>query len=200
MESFLAEYGVLAILVSALLQGELAVAMGGVLVHQDVVSASGAVAAGSLAAFSSSQGFFFLGRSLRDHAFVRRMMARPSFARATALFERHPSTFVMGYHFLPGFQAISPLAIGTTAISGTRFAVLNAIVSIIWANAFTGLGYALGHSMAFVVGELRLIEHLLLGFVGVLALLLVARRIAHRWAEAHHDALNRAATSPPALP
>lgn len=199
MEAFLAEYGALAILVSALLQGELAVAMGGVLVHQDLVSAGGAVTAGSLAAFSSSQGFFFLGRSLRDHAFVQRMMTRPSFARAKALFERHPAAFVMGYHFLPGFQAISPLAIGTTAISGTRFAILNAVSSFVWANAFTGLGYALGRSMEFVVGELRLIEHLLLGFVGVLALFLVARRLAHRWAEARHMALN-AATSPPASP
>ncbi|WP_447724455.1 DedA family protein [Sphingomonas koreensis] len=186
MESFLAEYGVLAILVSALLQGELAVAMGGVLVHQNVVSVTGAVGAGSLAAFSSSQGFFFLGRSLRDRPFVQRMMARPGFARARSLFERYPSGFVLGYHFLPGFQAISPLAIGTTAISGTRFALLNAVSSFIWANSFTGLGYALGNSMEFVLGELRLIEHLLLGLVAVLALLLAARRLAHRWAGAHH--------------
>lgn len=186
MESFLAEYGVFAILVSALLQGELAVAMGGVLVHQDLVSASGAVSAGSLAAFSSSQGFFFLGRSLRAHPFVQRMMARPSFARARALLERHPTGFVIGYHFLPGFQAISPLAIGTTAISGTRFALLNAFASILWANAFTGLGYALGNSMEFVLGELRLIEHLLLGIAAVLAFFLIARRLARRWVQAHH--------------
>ncbi|MCW4460323.1 DedA family protein [Sphingomonas sp. BT-65] len=198
MESFLAEYGVFAILVSALFQGELAVAMGGVLVHQDVVSASGAIGAGSLAAFSSSQGFFFLGRSLRDHAFVRRMIARPGFARAKALFERHPGSFMIGYHFLPGFQAISPLAIGTTAISGTRFALLNAIASILWSNAFTGLGYALGNSMEFVLGELRLIEHLLLGVAVVLALFLIGRRLAHRWAEAR--TLNRAAAAPPASP
>lgn len=196
MEAFLAEYGVFAILVSALLQGELAVAMGGVLVHQDVVSASGAVGAGSLAAFSSSQGFFFLGRSLRDHAFVRRMMARPGFARAKALFERHPGGFMIGYHFLPGFQAISPLAIGTTAISGTRFAVLNAIASFLWANAFTGLGYALGNSMAFVVGELRLIEHLLLGVVVVVTLFLIGRHLAHRWTAKH--SLSHAAAAPPA--
>lgn len=188
MESFLAEYGVLAILVSALFQGELAVAMGGVLVHQDVVSTTGAVGAGSLAAFSSSQGFFFLGRSLRDHRFVRRMMARPSFTRAKSLFEQHPSGFVFGYHFLPGFQAISPLAIGTTAISGTRFAILNAISSFVWANSFTGLGYALGNSMEFVLGELRLIEHLLLGLAAVLVLFLAGRRLAHRWALSHHDA------------
>lgn len=185
MESFLAEYGVFAILVSALFQGELAVAMGGVLVHQDLVSASGAVGAGSLAAFSSSQGFFFLGRSLREHAFVRRMIARPAFARAKALFERHPAGFMIGYHFLPGFQAISPLAIGTTAISGTRFALLNAFASILWSNAFTGLGYALGNSMEFVLGELRLVEHLLLGVALVLALFLIGRRLAHRWAQAH---------------
>ncbi|HEY0624035.1 DedA family protein [Sphingomonas sp.] len=186
MESFLAEYGALAILVSALFQGELAVAMGGVLVHQDVVSAAGAVGAGSIAAFSSSQGFFFLGRSLRNYRFVRRMMARPSFARAKSLFERHPSGFVFGYHFIPGFQAISPLAIGTTAISGARFAVLNAIASFIWANSFTGLGYALGNSMEFVLGELRLIEHLLLGLAAILALFLIARCLAHRWTRARH--------------
>lgn len=194
MESFLAEYGVIAILVSALFQGELAVAMGGVLAHQQLVSVPGAIGAGSLAAFSSSQGFFFLGRSLRDRRFVRRMMARPSFARARALFERHPSGFVFGYHFLPGFQAISPLAIGTTAIGGTRFAILNAVSSFIWANSFTGLGYALGNSMEFVLGELRLIEHLLLGLAAVLALFLIARRLAHRWAS------SRAAAAPPASP
>lgn len=186
MESFLAEYGVLAILVSAFFQGELAVAMGGVLAHQDLVSVPGAVGAGSLAAFTSSQGFFFLGRSLRDRPFVRRMMARPGFTRARSLFERHPSGFVFGYHFIPGFQAVSPLAIGTTAISGARFALLNAFASFIWANSFTGLGYALGNSMEFVLGELRLIEHLLLGLAAVLVLFLVARRVVHRWTLAHH--------------
>lgn len=162
LETLLARYGVLALFVGAGLEGETVVVIGGLLAHRGLITPAEAIAATAAGSFLADQFFFALGRRFRDHLWVRRVAARPTFARALAAFERRPTAFVLAFRFLYGLRVVSPLAIGTTRLPAWRFVPLNAIAALAWAALFTTLGYVFGHGVEAAFGRLRPVEHVLL--------------------------------------
>lgn len=176
----MARYGLAAIFLGAGLEGETVVIAGGLLAHQGTVPLAGAIAAAATGSFAADQLFFLAGRRWRDHALVRRVTARPAFARALAAFERHPAGFIVAFRFLYGLRTISPIAIGTTQVPARRFVLLNAAAAVIWGALFTTLGYLFGHGIEGLFGRLRPGGHtLLLVAGGVLAAAAVVQIV--RW-------------------
>ena len=188
IETLVAQYGLIALFAGAGLEGETVVVTGGVLAHRDLVPLWGAAAAAAGGSFMADQIFFALGRRYRDHPRVRRVMARPAFARALSTLERHPVGFILAFRFLYGLRTVSPIAIGTSQLPFGRFAALNAVAAIAWASLFTGLGYAFGEGIEELAG--RFTPHLptLLGVAaGVAAIALILRLILIRRAAGRSD-------------
>lgn len=182
LETLIAQYGLAALFVGAGVEGESVVMLGGLMVHRGLLPYWPAIAAAAGGTFLADQAFFLLGRKFRDHPRVRTLMARPAFARAAAIFARHPTAFVFAFRFLYGLRIASPLAIGTTALPAVRFLLLNALAALLWATIFVTLGYWFGLGLEAAFGRFRAIEHLLLiglGAAAAVALLgwLVRRRL-----------------------
>ncbi len=177
LAAIIARYGLLAVFAGAAIEGETAVMTGGLLVHQGLLPFLGTAAAATAGSFCADEAFFLLGRRFRDHPRVRRIAARPAFARALNMVERHPTGFVVAFRFLYGLRTVSPVAIGTSAISARRFVALNALAAVLWGLAFTGIGYVFGHGIELAFGRLRSAAHIA-GAVAVLA----AATLALAWA------------------
>ncbi len=155
IEAILSQYGLIALFFGAGLEGETVVVTGGVLAHRGIVPLPAAMAVAVLGSFVADQLFFLLGRRYRQHPRVRRIMARPAFARALATFERHPTGFILGFRFLYGVRTISPIAIGTTSVSQHSFMALNAVAAAVWGTAFTGIGYWFGSGFDALLNRYR---------------------------------------------
>ncbi len=155
IEAILAQYGLIALFLGAGLEGETVVVTGGLLAHRGVVPLPAAMAVAVAGSFVADQLFFLLGRRYRQHPRVRRIMARRAFARALATFERHPTGFILGFRFLYGVRTISPVAIGTTAVSQRRFMALNAVAATVWGIGFTGIGYWFGNGFDALLARYR---------------------------------------------
>jgi hypothetical protein len=54
------------------------------------------------AATAADQTFFAVGRSFRNHRRVRTVAAKPAFAKAMVMLERHPILLMIGFRFLYG--------------------------------------------------------------------------------------------------
>ncbi|GGB38885.1 DedA family protein [Sphingomonas metalli] len=147
IEAIIARYGLIALFFGAGLEGETAVVTGGILSHRGLLPLAGAAAVAVAGSFVADQLFFLIGRRFRHHPRVRRIMARPAFARALAAFERRPTGFILGFRFLYGLRTISPIAIGTTSVAHRQFLALNALAAIVWGVTFTGLGYVFGDGL-----------------------------------------------------
>lgn len=147
IESFITNYGTAAIFLGAAFEGETSVVTGGLLAHQHLVSLWGSAVAAVTGSFFADQLFFFVGRRYRDSARVRRIAAKPAFARALQTLDRHPTGFILGFRFLYGLRTISPIAIGTSQIPARTFLLLNAISAVVWGVLFTALGYIFGDSL-----------------------------------------------------
>ncbi len=153
IEALVARYGLLALFFGAGIEGETVVVLGGIMVHRGAIPYAGAIAAAAIGSFIADQLFFAAGRRFRNHPRVRRLSARPAFAKALAAFERRPTLFVFAFRFLYGLRTVSPVAIGTTGLSTGRFMALNGAAAVVWAATFVSVGYWFGHGLSELIGR-----------------------------------------------
>ncbi len=153
IEILIARYGLAALFLGAGLEGETMVVLGGIMVQRGTFPFVGAVLAAAAGSFVADQLFFAGGRRFRDHPRVRRVSARPAFARALRAFDRHPTLFVFAFRFLYGLRTVSPVAIGTTRLPTARFMALNGTAALVWATMFVSIGYWFGHGLAAAIGR-----------------------------------------------
>ena len=175
------QYGLIAVLLGCIAEGESVAMLAGFLTHQGVFGPLPAFATMFFGAFLGDFGLFLAGRHFTDHPRIQRLKARPGFARAAALIDRHPNLYVLFNRYIYGFRAVGGIAAGLSAISATRFAVLNVISSALWALLFGALGFFLGAGAEQVLGRALLHhERLVFGLGAALLIALAAGYYAHR--------------------
>ena len=185
IHQFVEQYGLIAVFLGCVAEGESAAILGGFFAHQQVFVLWQAFLAAFLGAFAGDTFFFTLGRSFADHPYVIRLRRRPGFRRAYRLLNTHPNIFVLSNRYVYGMRLVGGIAAGLSTIAAPRFVILNAISSIIWAVLFSTIGYVFGLGAEHFVGQaLMRHERLFIGLgigltVAVLAWL-VARHIAKR--------------------
>lgn len=185
IDLIIARYGLAAVCLGAGIEGETAVMAGGVLAHQDLVSLPGAALAAAVGSFVADQAFFSIGRRFRDRTYVRNVLAKPAAERAITLLERHPDRFILAIRFLYGIRTLSPIAVGTSGVSRTRFMALNAVAAIVWAVLFTAIGFELGGGLKSLLRRAHSFAPALIGLIvvvgGALVVVrLICRRLHHR--------------------
>jgi len=144
LEALVLRYGVVAIFLGAGIEGEPFALASGVLAHRHWLPTWLAIGAAICGAVAIDQFWFHLSRHFQRSRLVRRVVQRPSFARALALIERYPVRFVLLFRFAYGLRAVAPVAIGASRVPTRLFVPLNIAAAIVWGLAFTGAGYLIG--------------------------------------------------------
>ena len=159
IDALVAHYGLFAVLLGAAIEGETVVATGGLFAHRGILPLQGVMAAAALGSFLIDQVFFLLGRYARHSRFVRGITDKKLFAKALGFIERHPISFIFAFRFMWGFRTISPIALGTTAVSARLFILLNGLAAILWAVVITAAAYAFAGSLKALGVQLKTFEH-----------------------------------------
>jgi membrane protein DedA with SNARE-associated domain len=178
-------YGLVAVFLGCLAEGESAAILGGFFAHQQVFVLWQTFAAAFLGAFLGDTAFFILGRSFAEHPYVKRLSQRPGFNHAYRLVHAHPNLFVLGNRYLYGMRLVGGIAAGLSGIAVPRFIALNAASSIVWSALFSSVGYIFGLGAERIIGRAlvhheRLLIALSIGVVVVALAALVAHCIAGR--------------------
>ncbi|MFD2055984.1 DedA family protein [Mesorhizobium calcicola] len=179
------QYGLLAVFLGCVAEGESAAILGGFFAHQQVFVLWHAFLAAALGAFVGDTFFFILGRSFADHPYVVRLRKRPGFRRAFRLLNTHPDIFVLSNRYVYGMRLVGGVAAGLSNIAAPRFVILNAISSTTWAVLFSTIGYVFGLGAEHFIGQaLMRHERLLVGLgIGLTVAILawfVARHVARK--------------------
>ncbi|MGX9177754.1 DedA family protein [Mesorhizobium sp. BHbdii] len=174
------QYGLIAVFLGCVAEGESAALLGGFFAHQHVFVLWQAFLAASIGAFVGDTLFFTLGRSFANHPLVIKLRGRPGFSHAYRLVSNHPDIFVLSNRFIYGLRLVGGIAAGLSGIAVTRFVILNVISSIVWAGSFTTIGYVFGLGAERIVGQ-ALVRHerLLIALAIGLAAVVLAWFIAH---------------------
>jgi membrane protein DedA with SNARE-associated domain len=191
------QYGLIAVFLGCVAEGESAAILGGFFAHQHVFILWQAFLAAALGAFVGDTFFFILGRSFADHPSVLKLKARPGFNHAYRLVSSHPNIFVLSNRYIYGLRLVGGIAAGFASITVTRFVTLNAISSMVWAALFCTIGYVFGLGAERIVGQAlhrheRLLVALAIGLVVAILAWVLARSVAKK--ERAKDARDSEAT------
>lgn len=179
------QYGLYAVFLGCVAEGESAAILGGFFAHQGLFAPWQAFLAAFAGAFLGDTLFFLAGRRYADHPRIARLRQRAGFSHAFALVQKHPNIFVLTNRYIYGLRLVGGIAAGMAEIPVWRFAVLNAISSMVWAVLFGSLGYFFGIGAEAVIGRAlahhhRLVIGLGIGLSAAVVGWLVARHLARR--------------------
>lgn len=175
INQLIAQYGLLAVFLGCLAEGETAALLGGFFAHQQVFAFWQTALAAFCGATLGDTALFLIGRRFAQRPWVRRLRGRPGFERADRLVREHPGLFVLGNRFLYGMRLVGGVAAGLTEMALWRFALLNALSALVWALLFSTLGYLFGLGARQLLGRaLHAHERPLLALLMVLAVVLFA--------------------------
>lgn len=181
LEAIIARYGLLGIFLGAGVEGEAVVITGGVIAHRGLLPLWGVMVAAAIGSFLVDQLWFLCGRLFRHRRWVKRLMAKPAFARAQDFLEKRPVAFILAFRFIYGMRTASPIAIGISRIPTRLFVPLNAIAAAVWAPLIAALGYGFGGVVEAWMGRARSAVGVMLAAAAVLLLLVLAFHAGRRW-------------------
>jgi membrane protein DedA with SNARE-associated domain len=180
---FVEQYGLIAILLGCVAEGESFAILGGFFAHQEILSLWGVLLAAFLGSFLGDGAFFLAGRHFSDYPIVRRLRRKRGFSHAYRLVKRHPNIFVLTNRFIYGLRLVGGVAAGMADIPATRFILLNALSSVIWSGVFVWLGYFFGLGAETLIGDtIKTYERLWIGLAIAALAAIVAGIVAHRMA------------------
>jgi membrane protein DedA with SNARE-associated domain len=163
------QYGLLAVFLGCLAEGESAATLAGFFAHQRVFSTGVAAALVFAGAFLGDVGFFVAGRAFADSAFVNRARRKPGFGAGMAFVERHPVLSVIVNRYIYGLRIAGAVAAGLSNMSAVTFLIANAVSAMIWTAVFFSLGYYVGQGAETLIGR-ALHNHVRLTLAVVLGL------------------------------
>lgn len=173
IESAIATYGYLAIMLGVFVEGEAIVLTAGFLAQQGLLELHWVMTASVVGSILTYQFFFLLGRLKGRAVLDNRPGWQPRVTRIRGMLERHDLPIILGYRVLFGLRAVTPFALGMTGISHLRFTLLDLIPAVVWGLGVSWIGFALGKGAEKLLGNLEDYQLWLAGAAVLIGLLVV---------------------------
>lgn len=186
IQSLIETYGLVAVFLGCVAEGETAAVLGGFFAHQHVFEPWHAYLATFLGAFTGDSLLFLAGRRFSGHPFVARLRGGKATGAALALVDRHPHMFVLANRYAYGMRMAGGVIAGLSRIPASHFFALNALSAAVWAAIFGAAGYFLGATAEQVFGaalhdhQRLIVAAAIAGVALALGLVVVRRRAGAR--------------------
>ncbi|MGP1527854.1 MAG: DedA family protein [Campylobacter sp.] len=138
------QYAYLILFLWCILEGELALILGGILAHKGYIDIRLAIFIAGLGAFVGDQIYFYIGRYNQKFITKRLSSQRSKFAIAHLLLQRYGWILIFLQRYLYGFRTIIPMSIGITRYNARKFALINLISGWCWAAITIVLAWYFG--------------------------------------------------------
>lgn len=163
------QYGYWAVLLGAVLEGEISVLLGAIAAHEGLLQLGGVMLAAFTGTMISDVGFYLAGHHFGRPALSRRSLRWRARARLTErLLARYGAPAIFGFRFVFGLRSVAPFVFGTVNVRPLRFLLLSGLGAAVWAVSFSFLGVLLANALQATIVYLRHVE------IALLALLLFA--------------------------
>ena len=151
-------YGYAAVFAGSFLEGETVLALSGLAAQRGYLALPWVIAIAAAGGLVGDQVYFGIGRLVGARLVARFPSLRPGVERANRLLHRYAVPLIIGIRFIYGLRIVGPMAIGMSGIHWLRFALLNFVGAVLWALVVAGIGYVLGDTLTWLVGDLAGIE------------------------------------------
>jgi len=161
LESLVADYGLLAVLIGTFFEGETIAVIGGFAAKSGVLRLEMVMLCAFLGSLCGDQVAFLLGRKYGQKWAQTHPKWQPRLARALELIDRHRTWLILSFRFFYGLRNVLSFAFGFTNVKFFRFMLLNAVGAAIWAVAAVGAGYLFGQVIELVLHDIKEYQYVL---------------------------------------
>ena len=144
MESFLEEFGYLALMIGSFFEGETAILIASSLIHKGFFSATPTIIAGFAGSFISDWLYYLIGRANGKLFVDKRPKLKSRLDPINILFQKHRLPILLSYRFLYGFRVIIPIVIGMSGVKPSQFLFFSVASGLVWAATVSTAGYLAG--------------------------------------------------------
>ena len=135
--------------------------------------------------YASDSFYFLLGRKKGKEWLNKHTRFKDRYALIDRQLDRYPILIFLIYRYMYGFRTIAPLVIGASSTPTSKFFILSAFSTLIWAVSYGAVGYFFGEVIKTRLGHIENIEKyiiaiLLLAGGAIFVLYRVRRRNSKR--------------------
>jgi membrane protein DedA with SNARE-associated domain len=155
LETFVTTYGYPALFTGVFLEGESVLLIAGFLAHNGYLNLLLVILVAFAGAFCGDQFFFRIGRHKGIAYLKRRPHLRCRVDAIGSFLHRYQIVAVLGYRFMYGMRTITPIILGASRFSASRFALLNLCSTLLWAAVIATAGYFFGEAIHVVLKDVK---------------------------------------------
>lgn len=144
MESFLEQFGYLALLIGTFFEGETAILIASSLINQGLFDGPPTMIVAFAGSFISDWLYYFIGRLNGKYFVARRPKLKAKLEPVQRLFRKHQLQILFSYRFLYGFRVIIPIVIGMSHIKPVQYLFYSVVSGLFWATTVSTVGYFIG--------------------------------------------------------
>ena len=171
LDSFIRNYGYLALLVGTFLEGETILMLGGLSAQLGYLDLSLVMVVAFIGSFSGDQFYFIVGRLKGAELLTKHQRLRARVSKVHCYLERYHDLIMLAFRFVYGIRIMTPFVLGMNPrIRTGRFFVFNAIGAAIWSVVVAGGGYLFGHALELVLSDIKHYEQVIMIGMAVLGL------------------------------
>lgn len=167
MESFLHQYGALAVFAGMWVEGETVLVIAGFLAHQKLLAYGSAYVAAVLGTSAFDSAVYTAGRLSGRVAVLGRFHRRAQAACARLGDFHHRPLIFLAVRFLYGLRTPFLFLVGGSRLGWGRFLVRDLPAVAVWAAVWLFFGHTIGHLLTLGLGHLH--HHIRLAVVAVVA-------------------------------
>lgn len=160
INSYITHYGLVAIFIGCFVEGETVAMTGGIFAQRELLSLRYVMITAAMAVYCSDILFFFIGRYYKDSKWVKRTCQKPAFAKALNAVSKYQIWFAFTLRFMAGMRTVGLFVLAQSTLSMVKFAIIDAFSVVIWACAYTLIGYGISHVIIAHFHDTTLTEYI----------------------------------------
>jgi membrane protein DedA with SNARE-associated domain len=168
------DYGYGAVAVGAFLEGETVLILAAVSAHLGYLKLPIVVIVAAVCAFLGDTFFFFSGRFYGPRLMRRFPALAAAVPRVDRLIGRWHALAVILLRFTYGLRIAGPIVLGAGRMTTLTFVWANAFGALLWAILLGAIGWGFGHAAARLLGNVARAEHIAIGVVIAIIVLVTA--------------------------
>jgi membrane protein DedA with SNARE-associated domain len=171
----LLSYGYIVLFFAAAIEGDASLLTATFLAHRGYFSLPAVIATAALATCCANQAYYWLGRR-HGRSALDRLRNHRLFGWLRQMLSRHSLWLLFASRFLYGFRIAIPLGCGATGMSPAVFAGIDVAGAVLWSVVIGMTGWAIGHSLDLLIGDIRRHEQAIAVVLLVVAFAVLAIR------------------------
>lgn len=174
LEGFLEQYGYVALFVGTFLEGETVLIIAGLLAYSSYLDLSWVITVAFVGSYIGHLFWYGLGRWKGKELLLKIERFERNYFKVQSFVDKYGGLSILVAQFLYGTRMIAAVGFGVMAMRFRKYALLQFLVSILWAGVIGGLGYLFGETLETVLGDLKRYERLVIFAVLGIAIIYVA--------------------------